>query len=153
MKSKEDAWIWQTATETGMRRPIRASAPHHYSFIWSCGVCCGCGCPTVAFFSAGEFKPEKAGPSGFNGLSCRSWRWRERLITAVFFLSLFLLSFLFLPHTSLCPPRLEENKKVGMCGTLLLCNKTELKTENTAAWRPDLAHLRGACVNICVCVV
>lgn len=51
----------------------------------------------------------------------------ERLITAVFFLSLFLLSFLFLPYTSLSPPKLKENKKGGIWGTLLLCNKTELK--------------------------
>lgn len=48
----------------------------------------------------------------------------ERLITAVFFLSLFLLSFLFLPYTSLSPPKLKENKKGGI---LLLCNNTELK--------------------------
>lgn len=40
----------------------------------------------------------------------------ERLITAFFFFLCFSSLFLFLPHTSLCSPKLEENKKGGYVG-------------------------------------
>ena len=145
------------AAETGMGRHIRASALHHYSFIWSCQGCRGCGRPTVAFFPAGEFKPDKAGPFRFNGLSCRSWRWRGKTDNSSFFVLLFCLCCLTF---SFCPTRhcvhLSWRKiKRGLCGELHCpAIKENLKNEKKSSPNTRFSFFQrsaglGACVNIC----
>lgn len=83
----------------------------------------------MAFFPLASLNQKRQAPLVLMAYRAGHDAVEERLITAFFFLSLFLLSFLllFLSYTKRCPPKLGESKKEGMWGTLRLCNKTELK--------------------------